>query len=531
MIEPRPNKPKSDGGSTHGLVKTASDAICRENHFALDAGGKLYCYHDGAYLPNGETVVKRLVKRFTVDTMQDKNWHRSLNADIIEFISIDAPTLWSRPPTDVLNLQNGLLRLKDRVLQPHSPRHLSASQLPVLFDPNATCEAIDTFVAQVFPEDTLPLAYEIAGWLMVPITSIQKAILLNGGGGNGKSAYLNVLCKFLGESNYVSLALHKLESDRFAASRLIGKLANICPDLPTDHLAGTSIFKSITGGDTLTAEYKFRDSFDFQSFVRLVFSSNSLPQSNDASQGFFDRWVVVPFDRSFRGTGIEIPRAELDAKLTSAGELSGLLNKALDAIEAIKTRRWRLHTSETLTNAHREFHSITDPLGVWLDQFTVDDPESITPKALLRGAYSAECERKGRPVSTDRSFGLAMQQHRPSLTTAQRKVNDRVQWCYIGVGLRSDDGPNSQHSQLSEKKNDSQHSQHSQLIPNLLLPTNRRPQDESYSVAISSEQAVNPVIAVNDKCDIPRDFDESHSLDDINALLNDDSEVDKGVRI
>ena len=293
--------------------------------------------------------------------------------------------------------------------------------------------------------------------------------------------------------------------------------------MPTDHLAGTSIFKAITGGDELQAEYKFRDSFDFQPFARLVFSSNSLPQSNDASQGFFDRWVVVPFDRSFRGTGIEIPRAQLDAKLTSPVELSGLLNKALDAIETVKNRNWRLHSSETLSNAHREFHSITDPLGVWLDQFTVDDPGLVTPRAVLRGAYGAECERKGRPVSTERSFGLAMQQHRPSLTTAQRKVNERVQWCYIGIGLRSDTEPNLQHSQLVEKKSHSQHSQHSQLIPNLLLPTNRRLQDKSNSIAISIEQAVNPVIPVNDNRDIPRDFEVSPSLDDINALLNGDA--------
>ena len=163
MIEPRPNKPKSDGGSTHGLVKTASDAICRENHFALDAGGKLYCYHDGAYLPNGETVVKRLTKRFTVATLRDKHWHRSLNADVIEFISIDAPTIPCRPASDILNCRNGLLRLRDRQLLPHSPKHLSTSQIPVTFDPQAICPAIEKFISQVFPEDTKLLGYEIPG--------------------------------------------------------------------------------------------------------------------------------------------------------------------------------------------------------------------------------------------------------------------------------------------------------------------------------------------------------------------------------
>ena len=513
-------KPSSGQGSMHGLVKSASDAICKSNNFALDAGGKLYCYRDGVFLPNGDTVIKKLVKRFTVETMQDKNWHRSLNADVIEFISIDAPTLWDRPPIDVLNVRNGLLRVKDRVLMPHSPRHLSASQLPVLFDANAICEAIDTFIEQVFPSDTIPLAYEIAGWLMLPITSIQKAILLNGGGGNGKSTWLDLLCEFLGKSNYCSLALHKLESDRFAASRLIGKLANICADLPTDHLAGTSIFKAITGGDQLQAEYKFRDSFDFQPFARLVFSSNSLPQSNDASQGFFDRWVVVPFDRSFRGTSIEIPRSELHAKLTSQGELSGLLNKALDALETVKNRNWRLHSSETLSNAHREFHSITDPLGVWLDQFTVDDADLVTPRAVLRGAYGAVCERKGRLAPTETEFGRKMKCHRPAIETAKRTYSGKVQWCYVGLGFRSD---GSQGSQGLQSEKSSQGSQGSQGLPNLYLPTNRELQNECIELAINRENPGNPDYPGKSNCDIPRDFEVSPSLDDINAMLNGDA--------
>jgi putative DNA primase/helicase len=43
------------------------------------------------------------------------------------------------------------------------------------------------------------------------------------------------------------------------------------PDLA---LAGTSTFRAITGGDRIQAEYKFRDSFEFTPYARLVFSAN-----------------------------------------------------------------------------------------------------------------------------------------------------------------------------------------------------------------------------------------------------------------
>ena len=58
---------------------------------------------------------------------------------------------------------------------------------------------------------------------------------------------LRLLIAFLGKGNTSGLSLHKLEADKFAASRLYGKLANICPDLPSEHLAGTSMFKADHG--------------------------------------------------------------------------------------------------------------------------------------------------------------------------------------------------------------------------------------------------------------------------------------------
>jgi len=79
----------------------------------------------------------------------------------------------------------------------------------------------------------------------------------------------------------------------------VGKLANICSDLPSDHLTSTPTFKTIVGGDYLLGERKFQGSFEFLPFYRLVFSTNHCPQSKDSSTAFFRRWLVIPFARTF----------------------------------------------------------------------------------------------------------------------------------------------------------------------------------------------------------------------------------------
>jgi putative DNA primase/helicase len=426
------------GDEDPGRLKRLADAICATNYFAQDAGGRLYHYKGGVYRPQGEKHVKVRVKSFLMGWGDTKAWSTKLAGEVVEFIRTDATELPDRPRMDVVNVENGMVRVADGVLLPHDPKYLSMVQLPVKYDPTATCPHIDAFVASTFPDDAHVLAWEIPGVLMVPATWLQKAILLLGEGCNGKSAWLSLLVRFLGKHNVATIPLHRLEADKFSISRLVGKLANICADLPSEHLAGTSTFKAITGGDTLSAECKFRDSFDLDPFARLVFSANHPPRSADSSTAFCRRWLVVPFDHTF-GPAEQIPRDVLDARLQAPEELSGLFNKAIEGLRRVQEQR-RFSDPESTREAWRDFHATTDPLAVWLDRYTVDDTDCYVTKQTLRVAYNAAVERDGRPAMTAKSFGQAVYRLRPNVEERQRTVGGKFQWCYVGICLTSHDG-------------------------------------------------------------------------------------------
>ena len=421
-----------------GLTKVLADLICGKNHFAQDAGGKLFRYVGGVYKPRGEQFVKTQVKQLCEKKGWAAQWTKHQAEEVHEYIRIDSLQLWDRPAEGHINVANGLLNWRTRELKDHSPDHLSVVQLPVKFDPKAKCPNIDKFIGETFPADALDLAYEIPASAMTGHHSIQKAILLTGPGGNGKRRYLTMVKAFLGTSNVSGMSLHRLESDKFATARLYGRLANICPDLPTEHLAGTSVFKAIIdgSGDTITGEHKFKDSFDFTPFCRLMFSANHPPRSQDSSKGFFDRWLVVPFDNRFRGEGGEIPPAKLDAMLSAQSELSGLLNKAIDVVQRL-SRDGRFTESETTRAAHREFQSMTDPFSVWISANTIDDPTMYVCKKTLRERYNAHAGRKGLPPMSAKAFTVALLDIRPEgFREAQRQVNNVTTWCWLGIGLK-----------------------------------------------------------------------------------------------
>jgi P4 family phage/plasmid primase-like protien len=427
------------GSRGGGVTKVLADAILEDDHFAQDAGGKLYRYSGGVYKQHAERYIRRRVKEILEDLEASEKWSSHRANEVVEYIRADAPELWERPPLNEVNVLNGIVDVETKRLREHDPDFMSPVQIPVMYDPAATCPAWEQFVSETFPEDAQDLAFEMPADVITPSRSVQKSILLIGEGSNGKSTYLRALTAFVGRPNTAGVSLHKLESDRFATARLIGKLANICPDLPSTHLTETSAFKAITGGDDLGAEYKYREAFEFRPYCRLVFSANHVPRSGDASHAFFRRWLVVPFERTFEPAE-QLPREELDAKLSDPKELSGVLNRALDVLPRVRQEGFT--ESPSMREAWEEFRAMTDPVTVWLQQNTTEAAEAFVPKDALATAYNKFCDKAGRPGMNKKGFGRAVKRSFPHIEDGQRSVAGKMTWCWLGIGLRSgDDDP------------------------------------------------------------------------------------------
>ena len=146
----------------------------------------------------------------------------------------------------------------------------------------------------------------------------------------------------------------------------------------------------------------------------------------------------MPFDRRFRGEEGEIPAATLDARLSQPSELSGLLNRALDALDRLRTRGRLTETASTRA-AFDEFHAMTDPFAVWLDGDTIDGPELVVGKKTLRKAYNDAATSAGRPGLSAKAITAAMAKLRPAVEEKQRTIHGNVEWAYLGIGLSAGD--------------------------------------------------------------------------------------------
>jgi putative DNA primase/helicase len=385
------------------------------------AGGeRLYVYHDGRYVPGKRHADQRIAELLGTD------WTSRRSGEVTTYLTITSPELWESPPAGVVNLTNGLLDVRTRKLRPHTPEHLSPVQIAAAYDPAAKCPAIAAFIDSTIP-DLGPVFDEVTGYLATADNRYQKAIMLTGQGGTGKSTATKVWRAMLGRENVSTVSLHQLDEDRFAAADLYGKLANIFADLPAHALTSSSIFKSVTGGDAIRGERKHAQPFSWAPFVRLVYSANEAPPTADNSDAFFERWLILPFTQKFRDTADE--DHNLVEKLTTPGELSGLLNRALDGLDRLHGQRGFSHVAAS-DEAHERFRIDSDSAAGFIDErCTIDEGGKVKQSALF-AAYKAWCEvNNRRPLAATRFNRRLMELHSPDSI----KVKGYSWW--LGINL------------------------------------------------------------------------------------------------
>lgn len=349
----------------------------------------MWSYQDGVWTSD------RNVVRVRAAFLLGEDYRRSHGTNAEDVVRAMSPPIACDPVSEVINFRNGLYLWQADLLQPHSPDVLSTVQLSVDWDPDATCPEFDTWLSQVVPADMIELIWELIGYLLYSGNPLHKAVMLMGGGRNGKGTFLRVVNALLGERNVTSVSLHDLVSTRFSTVCLFGKIANIAGDIDGTYLETTATFKAITGQDQISGEHKGRDRFDFTPWAVPVFSANKIPPSVDTTTGYLSRWLVVPFPNDF--TGHE--DRTLDARLHAKDVLAGVAAKAMPALRRLMARG-EFALPKSGQDARDEFGRRVDQVRAWVDECAdVDPSHPFVLRTALYGAYKTWAARDGhKPV-------------------------------------------------------------------------------------------------------------------------------------
>ena len=187
----------------------------------------------------------------------------------------------------------------------------------------------DKFITETFGESVAPFMQRYMGYCLTGTVREAKVLFLCGEGGSGKTTFANVARRIFGDYG-TSIAKKILFPGRHSSdmhltfiAQLQGKRIAIVPETDSYDKLNESLFKSLSGGDEITANFMRKDPFTFTNTAKLFVLSNSKPRLSSFDRGMRRRLLIVPCDN----IPVE-PDLDLEDKLMAEAE--GILWKWLE---------------------------------------------------------------------------------------------------------------------------------------------------------------------------------------------------------
>ena len=308
----------------------------------------------------------------------------------------------------LLNCKNCVLDLSGD--QPKALEHSADLLLSKLcnanYNPAATCTLWDKTVNEIMQGDTEKIKYlqKMSGRFLTGDTSEEEFYIFFGATTrNGKSTITELLLYLLGDYATTispeSLAI-KANKDSRTASPDIAKLAGtrfvVASEPPRRMLFDSSLVKTLTGRDTVSARFLHENEFQFKPKFKLILNSNYLPVINDKTVFSSNRVKVIPFERHFAE---KEQNKHLKEQLQQ--EIDGILNWCIEGLYMY--RKEGLEPPEAVRTATHEYSEDSDKTGKFISECLVRSEHNLAAKDVYE-KYSQWCNDCGLGIDGRTSF-------------------------------------------------------------------------------------------------------------------------------
>lgn len=322
----------------------------------------------------------------------------------------------------IFNCKNGTLHLKTMEFTPHRPEDKLTKHSDVEYNPDASCERFERFMAEITNGDQKKAKFlqKVLGYGLSGDTRFECMFIFYGATTrNGKGTLCESVLKVIGHygctSQAETIGIKPNKSSQMPSedvARLAGvRFVNISePDrsLRLD----SALVKTMTGNDTMNARFLHENSFDFKPQFKLYINTNYRPAISDLTLFSSDRVIIVTFDRHFGEKEQDKNLKELFAMPNSQ---SAILNWLLDGYRLIQSEG--LVIPESVKVAIEEYRKDSDKVARFTEECLEKiDGAEVRTSAVYK-AYTQWCEDNGCRPENSAKFNQALS----SFATLERK--------------------------------------------------------------------------------------------------------------
>lgn len=226
--------------------------------------------------------------------------------------------------------------------------------------------------------------------LLGSATKYQRGLILLGSGANGKSTVQSIIGALFDHNMISAIAPQDMDQE-YRRAMLAGSRLNVVNELPEADILVSESVKAMISGDRVVGRHIRQAPFEFTPKAGHLFAANALPGVKDMSHGFWRRWIVVEFSRTF---------APKDQKKNLARdiirtELPEIASWAVDgAVTVAKQNGYSIPASSTA--AIQQWRKDADQVASFLDNYFGQDNAELEAKAAkLYNNYCAWATQNG----------------------------------------------------------------------------------------------------------------------------------------
>jgi len=383
-------------------------------------------YYGGVYQELGEVLIAELCEEIINDCK------RTFVNEVIGVIQRRTFTDREKFNQDLtkLVLENGILDLNTKKLSEHDPNFLTTIKIPVEYLPKAICFGYIKFLKECLdPKDIITVIEEASNVLTTNNKNFEVSAIWLGDGANGKTTNMKIINGIYGHENCSHVSIHSMGELRFAIAQLYGKLLNSYADISNEELDNLGMFKQLISGDTIQAEKKNKDPFNFTPYAKHFFSANEMPQIKDNSDGAFRRIYLTKWENQFLPGVNRI--VDLDKKILTK-EKSGIFNLFLENYRTlIRNNGFRYKQNIAQVRAIMKVES--DKLMEFIDVCLIKNPNGYISKDNLYKIYVKYCESKSYEIYLKQKFGSNLPTY--GVLDDVKRINNKTVRIWKGYSL------------------------------------------------------------------------------------------------
>jgi putative DNA primase/helicase len=339
---------------------------------------------------------------------------------------------------DLIPVQNGLYCFQTREVLKHTPDFFSIHRLNFAYDPKTIKgqpERLLRILDQWFGDDLVIQYYqEILGFLVVPINlGLQKIVFLYGPPRSGKGTTFQLLEHMVGKQNVVTpksgAFAYTFGSWSMIGKQIIGVTDTRLKPADADRLLESLL--TISGGDSITIERKYKEPWVGKIDARIVLISNDLPNIKDSSGAFVSRIVPLHFVQSFLGQEDTTLMSDLN------DELPTIFDWALAGFRRLRRRGHFNIPGKLASDVLRAMQETTSTMGSFVSDCCVVRENAFVARQDLYTSWKQWCVQHGHQHGSTSTMGRQLSSYMGGrLRSRTHRIKGRQIRCYVGIGLK-----------------------------------------------------------------------------------------------